>query len=716
MSQEASDSKLSAPNVDRRRLMQGMAAAGFAGFAGCIGDDDDDGPAFDPEGAQERTFIEPPEDADPTGTMIFANERDGIDDFDMATSSLADDSMVFSAVYDGMRVQGSDGTMYNWMAEEYEIEDANDVTMPDDYTEFMDEYEIDSVTETEDGTRIPTFDLDENNLVYPAPTTTGLALHPEDSDALQEGELDEGDDIRILTRTEGAEAAEAGTFGVEVRARLREGITFHNGTELQALDVIGSYDRFVGSPEQGQVFDSFLHAEAPEGMDGYEIVMYSQEADAIADIALPPLFIFPREHHDVEPGGLDPRGGGEVPVGTGPYQVADWDEGNFLELERYEDYWVEDFGVENFDWADEAADLWDLDPEAFPDGPLIETIDIRFLPEEGQRVAALQAGDIDVSYELPPAEYQTFDEDPDFHISGAPSTGFLFMQFPIDEGAGGDLHLQGVRRAVSELIPRQSIVEVVEEGWASPARVPFPRPAAGAGTTAEQYEDLFDEDWAFPAEPDEDSAQAFLDEAGVETPVELVIRTNSDDDTRISKMDLTVGEINGTGLFEAELETPAGIGEWTSTELYQEEATANYAADNATAVIGIAAGFDPHSYVDAIHNPVFWNGCCNFFHGDGTFDADIISQINSARFSVDAAEDPQFRRETYDELWEWFATTVGNTVIDYSQEVTVAGPNIFGYDAYPDRRGNLTYSLWAPYENQLALAGDLADEAREQQE
>jgi len=695
--------------------MQGMAAAGFAGFAGCIGGDDDDGGDgndTDPGDANERNFIDPPEgDVEPTGTLIFGHQREGIDDYDMASSSQADDSMVLGTVYDGLRVQGSDGSFYNWMAEEYAAVEANDVSMPGDYTDYMAEYEINSVEEQDDGTRIPTFDLDWPNLVLPAPTATGLAVHPDDSASLQDGDLGEGDNLRVLTRNETGDAVDDGTFGVKVEGRLREGIEFHNGTELTAGDVIGSYDRFVGSSNQGQVFDSLLHARAPDGADGYTFEMYAQEADAIAESSLPPFNIFPEEHHEIEPGNLDPRvDGGTMPVGTGPYEIADFEEGSFVELQRTDNYWVEDFGIENFEWAQDAADLWDLDPEAFPDGPLVETIDVRFIPEAGQRVGALQSGDIDASYQLPPDQYGNFQEDDNFDINGAPSTGFLFMQFPIDEEAGGDLHHQGVRRAVSEMIPRQQIVNVVEDGWASPARVPFPRPAAGPGTQADTYEDLFEEDWAFPVEPDEESAQQFLNDAGVETPVSVTIRTNSDDNPRISKMDLTVSTLDSSDLFEANLETPAALGEWTSQTLYTEAATSNYAADNATAVIGIAAGFDPHAYVDAIHNPVFWNGCCNFFHGPGTFDSDIIDLINSARFDAEAASDVTVRRERYDQLWEWFGTTIGNTVIDYSQEVVVSSADVVGYDAYPDLRGNLTYSIWAPYENQLTLVGELAEE------
>jgi len=671
-SQNADDT---APKLDRRRLLQGLAATGIAATAGCLGGGGSEG---DPDEAREDVQVDLDE-VQEGGTLEFAISRGTIGNYDQAQSTQADDSTVFNAVYDGMRTTNPQSEYFNWMASEFEVADAQEVTFPDDYTDYMAEYEIASV---EEGTA--TFDLGDNNLV--------LGQHPDDADAVANGELSAGDSMRVLTRNEAGDAVDDGTYGTLVRATLHEGIMFHNGDELTAADVVGSYDRLVGSTNQGQQFESFLHARAPEGGDGYVVEMYAVEPDATADISVIPFWIFPEEHHDVPAGDLDPRGDGPVPIGTGPYQIEEFEEGRQLLLTKFEDYWLEDIGLSEKEW-------WD-GPEEFPNSPVIDEINIRFQPEGGQRVAALQDQSIDMAYDLPAADLSTFQQSEDFdeyRVSAATSTGFRFMQMPVVEN-GGELHNQGVRQALQRMIPRQAIVDTVEEGWAQPARTPFPEPAASVATQGD-FEDLFEEDWAYPVEAQPDEAESLINDAGVETPIELTLETNADDTARQDKVELIIGEMENSGLFSAELETPADLDPWFLNNLIAENSEQTYAERNATATLGLAAGFDPDGYARGLHHPDSYKGCCNFFHAPGTFD--FIETLDNARFGLEAIQDVSVRQERYDQLWPQIAQTVGNTFIDFSLDVVVAGPDVVGYNAYPDRRAFLSYGLYAPYDQFL---------------
>ena len=663
-----------AEKLNRRRLLQGIAATGtVTAAAGCLGDDDDDdddAPVGDDEPDDD------PEDAEIVegGRLEFAIERPNISDYDQAESSLADDSTVFNAVYDGLFAQNPEGEIFLMMAEEYEVTDAQEVSFPDDYTDYMAEYEI-----VNDEGDFPAFDIEWPNILMPG------GYHPEDLAAYREGELGTGDSFRILTREEAADAVADGVYGTKAEGRLHDGIEFHNGDQCTAGDLVGSYDRFAGSTNEGQTFDTFLHAEAPDGPDGLEFELYGPEADAIAEVALPPTFIFPEEHHDVPPGELDPRDGGPVPVGTGPYEVAEFEEGSQLLLERTDNYWLEEVGLENKDW-------WD-GPEDFPERPAIDEINIRFVPEGGTRVASLQDGQVDIAYQLPAGDRTAFDEDPDFTVVSAISTGFKFMQMPISPDS--DLQHQEVREAIANLIPRRDIVEIVAEGWGAPARAPIPEPAAGLGTNM-SYDEFENADFSFPEDPDVDYAQELIDQSPVEPPIPLIIRTNADDEERQDKMQIAVDELNASGLFDASLETPADIGDWVAQHLYVDGSRDEYGAENAVAVIGLASGFDPDGYNRASHHPDNHNICCNFFHPDGTFD--WIDLYDSTRFGSDVAEDPQLRRDRFDEVWPQITSDLGNTLVDYSLETAVAGPEVQGYAGYPDRRAFLSYGLYAPYD------------------
>jgi ABC-type transport system substrate-binding protein len=668
-----------APELNRRRLLQGLAATGVAATAaGCFGGEEEEA---DPDEAtdQEQADLEEIQEG---GTLEFALSRQAIGNYDYAQSTQADDSTVLNTVYDFLRVATPSGEYLNWMASSFEVTDAQDVSFPQDYTEYMAEYEIDNV-DAETGTA--TFDLGDSNLV--------LGRHPDDVAAVANGDLGEGDMMRVLTRNESGDAVDDGTYGTKIEASVHEGITFHNGEELTAGNIIGSYDRVVGSTNEGQQFDSFLHARATDGMDGYDVEFYAVEADAIADTSIQPVFgIFPSEHMDVAPGDLDPRGGGPTPIGTGPYEIDTVEEGRQLVLTRTDNYWLEEVGLDAKEW-------WD-GPDEFPEAPVIDEINVRFQQNASQRVAALRDESIDMAYDLPAEDQTTFqqnEEFSDYRVTAATSTGFQFMQVPVVDG--GALSNQEVRQALQQMIPRQQIVETVEDGWATPARLPFPEPAAGPAISGD-YGDVGESaDWAYPVEAQPDEAESLVNDADVDTPVSLTLETNSDDQPRQQKVQLIAGALDDTDAFEAEVELPAALDPWFVQDLAAGKED-DYAERNATATLGLTAGFDPDGYVRGLHHPDSYQGCCNFFHPPDTFD--FIDAVDEARFSLDAVQSVSARQEAYQEVWQNVSETVGNTFIDFSMNVVVAGPAIEGYNAYPDRRDFLTYGLYAPYDELIA--------------
>lgn len=274
-----------APQLNRRRLLQGLAATGIAASAaGCFGGGDEE--EADPDEAREEEQADLDEIVE-GGTLTFSLPTDSIGNYDQAQSTQAADSVVFEAVYDGLQRVTTTGETLNWMASSFEVSDVQDVSLPADYTSYMGEYEIASVSDR----GIATFELGSDNLV--------LARHPDDAEAVANGDLTAGDTMRLLTRNESGDAVDDGVYGMKIEASVHEGITFHNGEELTAGNVVSSYDRMVGSTNEGQQFESFLHARATDGADGYDIEMYAVEPDADADVSVPPFWIFPSDHIDV---------------------------------------------------------------------------------------------------------------------------------------------------------------------------------------------------------------------------------------------------------------------------------------------------------------------------------------------------------------------------------------------------------------------------------
>lgn len=684
-SSEHSDDR--APELNRRRLLAGLAASGVAATAGCFGGEQEEA---DPDEARGTVQVDLDE-VEEGGRINFPLTSPSIGNYDQAASTTASDGTVFAAVYDGLRVTTRTGENLNWMANSFEVAEAQDITAPDDYTEYMTEYEIATISEGS-----AAFDLSDTNV--------RLATHPDDVEALANGELGEGDTMRLLTRNEAPDAVDDGTYGTKLEISVHEGITFHNDEELTASNIVNSYDRFVGGALEPQQFDSFLHARPTDGMDDYGVEIYSVEPDAEADTAIQPLFIFPSEQMDVPNGDLDPRGGGPVPIGTGPYEVEEFEEGRQLLLSRTDNYWLEDVGLENKEW-------WN-GPDEFPEKPVVDEINIRFQPQPSTRTAAIQEGSIDVAYGLPPEDNTTFQQSEDFsdfRVNAADATGYVFMQMPVVDGPLGDAR---VRRAVSEMIPRDQIVETLEDGWSSPAQLPFPEPSQGPAVEG-TYQDAIERvDWTYPTEPQPDRAESLVNEAGVDTPISLTLETNANNTTRQRKLELTAEQLDETEVFDnTEVELPADLFTWITQTLYRDP-EGDYAERNATATVGLTGGFDPDGYARGIYHPGSYGGCCNFFHPEDTFE--FIDAIDKARFGVEPATDVGFRQETYEnEVWPALVESAGNTIIDYSLNVVISRPKVKGYNAYPDPRNFLTYSLYAPYEPEGALLAyvdsDVAD-------
>lgn len=693
----------------RRRLLQGFAAAGTAAAAGCQRSDTDDDASENesepaeseedepeeepaepepPEGEQdseEPTEEEPEEveeDTEPGGRLEFAFDRSDLTSYDIVDASDRD-RIVLNPVYGGGLVRRDEtGERYLWAAETYDADDANDVSMAEDYTAYMQSYEI-----TDRAEDTPEFDLDWPNVV--------LGIHPDDEAAFRSDDLAVGDEMRILTRTEAAKAVEDGTYGVRVTGKLREGIEFHNGEELTAGNVVDSHDRYAGSASEGVHFDTFLHARAPDGEEGYTFELYAQEPDATATDALEPV-LFSSAQVDVEPPGLDPRESGAGPIGIGPYELDSVEDGSGPLLVRTDSYWVESYGLANFEWSDGVK----TDLEAFPATPPIEEINVRFVPYNNKRTLYLKDGTVDIAYDLQPEDKTTFHYGSgtfrEYTVVGAYSTEFLFMQAPtVDGGALAD---PAVREAISALIPRQDIVKFVEEEWAMPAKVPFPKPAATLATT-QDYEDIEDEDWAYSVEPEPERAERVLADADVETPIPVELNTNADNVARQDKLALIVDELNNSKLFDAEMETPAAMTDWFAQELTAADSEHDYAERNATASLGLGGGFDPHAYIAELHHPANYNACCNFFFEEGTFD--WIPDLEDARFGVDVATDDQLRRERYDDLWPRIVADAANIFIDFSVETAVAAPPVEGFEAYALKEGFLSWSLHAPFSGQV---------------
>lgn len=384
------------------------------------------------------------------GTLSIAVGAN-IESFDPPHSSDTTSTLAQNFLFEGLIANDTEGNIYPWLAESYELLDTTDI----DRTAYADY--MSTVETTEEG--VP--DTDEQIIVQ----------HPEDNPA-------EDDEVRVLLPDDAVEAAEDGTYGMHYRYSLQEGVEFHNGDEMTAEDVVATYEYYENSQLAPQTFDSVLTAVE---VDEYTVDVYAQVADAEAERELPGILVLnANQLAEIEKGSLDPRED-NVPIGTGPYEFGEFEDEQYYEVTKSDNYWVEQTGVaEAFSWFDGS--------DEFPDGPVIDGFEVEIVPDDSTRSGALQNGEIDSTYGLNSSTLDDFDSSEDYIVYGVETGGYEYIQYPVNVEPFDDPRL---RKAINHLIPRQAIVENVLNGYGRPAWTDLPELAQGSGTA--DYDALEDE-------------------------------------------------------------------------------------------------------------------------------------------------------------------------------------------------------------------------------
>ncbi|MEJ5902807.1 ABC transporter substrate-binding protein [Ochrobactrum teleogrylli] len=291
--------------------------------------------------------------------------------------------------------------------------------------------------------------------------------------------------------------------------KLRKGVKFHNGRELNADDVKYSIERVVNpktqSPGAG-FFGSIVgfedasagKAETLSGItvvDPYTIKFELSRPDAtfLHVLALNFAHVVPKE--EVEKYGAD---FGKHPVGSGAFKMTEWTLGQRIVFERFKDYYN-------------------------PSLPKLDQITFEVGQEPVVALLRLQNGEVDIPGDgIPPAKFIEVTKDPKFKDliiqGGQLHTGYVTMNVKIKP-----FDNVKVRQAVNMAINKDRIVRIIN-GRAVPANQPLPPSMPGY---AKDYK-------GYPYDPEK--AKALLAEAGVGDGFETeLFVANTDPQPRIAQ-------------------------------------------------------------------------------------------------------------------------------------------------------------------------------------
>ena len=268
--------------------------------------------------------------------------------------------------------------------------------------------------------------------------------------------------------------------------RIRQGVKFHDGSDLTAEDVKFSIDRIpdVTGPMPMTLYTKSV--ESVEVVDDYTLRVHTKGIAPSLPNDFIRLFVVSSEIGEGK--GNEDFNSGEAAIGTGPYKFVSWTPKGDLVLERNDDYWGEQAPWEN--------------------------VTRREIPDDAARVAALLSGQVDMINYVPASDFATlsnngavdvFKGDSVYSMNLQPYVGEKLPQpatvngRPIDENPLADAR---VRTALDLAIDREALATVVLEGLAKPANQLMPEGFFG-------YSDKI------PAPAyDIEQAQALLVEAG----------------------------------------------------------------------------------------------------------------------------------------------------------------------------------------------------------
>lgn len=121
--------------------------------------------------------------------------------------------------------------------------------------------------------------------------------------------------------------------GLVYTISLRQGVKFHNGQEMTADDVVASMNLWLERCSKAEIISGSTFAK----VDDYTVTLTVPEAssDIIMVLAAPIQFaaIYPKSVVDA----AGPDGVTEY-IGTGPYQLSEWKQDQYVKLTRFADY------------------------------------------------------------------------------------------------------------------------------------------------------------------------------------------------------------------------------------------------------------------------------------------------------------------------------------------------------------------------------------------
>jgi len=298
---------------------------------------------------------------------------------------------------------------------------------------------------------------------------------------IYDGLFDYGPDLEIVPAL--AESYEISEDGLTVTFNLRQGVVWHDGEPFTSADVQFSVMEVLKQfhPRGPNSFREVVAIDTPDEHTAIfrleRPAPYMMRSLSAYESPMLPKHIL--ENEDVREASI-----ANEPIGTGPFKFVEWRKGQYIRMDKNENYWREGL-------------------------PYLDRLVARFVADAGTRTAAMESGEVMYAGlgAIPNVDAIRLREEPGF---GVTTEGYgminsmALIEFntqvePFDDPA--------MRQAISNAIGRDFIIKNIFFGYGKPATSALSSNFSATGLYAGPQDN-------YPPSADPETAIAILDEAG----------------------------------------------------------------------------------------------------------------------------------------------------------------------------------------------------------
>lgn len=386
--------------------------------------------------------------------------------------------------------------------------------------------------------------------------------------------------------------------------KLLQGVKFHNGKDFKAEDVKFSFDRIMDDKTGSSRKPDFTPVKSLEIVDDYTVKFTLNAPYGPFLTKLESLTILPNDP------AMDIT---QTPIGTGPFTFVEWVTGQNITLKKNPGYRI-------------------------AGQPYLDEVIFRPIPEPSTRVVELQSGNVDLLNTLPSKDVETLKADANIAVYAIDGVvrdhiGFNMEKAPFKDNPN-------LRKAIGWAIDRQTIVDSIMYGLASPAQVAIPTSNWGYDATTEG---------AFGY--DLEKAKEFYAQADPK-PTELTVKVSPTYPEEIKMAELLQQDLAKIGI-SLKIEQR----EW-STWIDEVVSKGDYEVE----IVLISGGSDPDDFFYQ------WHHTGEVFNIWRYSDPEMDKLLEDARSSVDQAA----RKELYAKIQQKLIADAPLVHIIYRQSVIAA--------------------------------------------